>query len=174
MRSCRAFSTGSKKRVASSSDVGVGDEDASGGTVILGDATLSGRCRRLVLSSVLLLERSSLRCGLSGAFLLTGTDPRGVEDPGKGRRASLGFGGVGGEREFPFSASLPLLFFIRRVSLGRGEAYSSLRLSRSWSGCRDLYGDLEGRPRPCFLLAVSIASSDGILIRVWFGGYSLL
>jgi len=74
--------------VSSSSEVGVGEEDVSAGTDILGDGA-SGR-RRLVLSSVLLLERSLLCRGLLGFVFLPGIVPRGVEGPGKGRRVILG------------------------------------------------------------------------------------
>jgi hypothetical protein len=137
MRACRAFSDGAEEWVSSSSEVGMGEEDVSAGTEVLRDT--SGGLRRLVLSSVLLLDKSSLRRGLLGLLLFPGTAPRGVEGPGKGRRVILGVKGVGGDRGRLFSTSLPLLlFFIRRVSLGRGEAYSSLRLSRSWSGRGDL------------------------------------
>lgn len=162
MRNCRAFSAGSILLPSSSSEVGIGDDDVSTGTGILGEGA-SGR-RRLDRSSVLLDERSSLRRGLLGLLLLPAVMPREVDGPGKGRRETLGAGGVGGDRGFSFSDE-PLMLFKRRVSLGRGVAYSSLRLSRSESGRGDLYGDLEERPRPCFLRAVSIASCDAILFR---------
>jgi hypothetical protein len=120
MRACRAFSAGSEGSFPSSSEVGVGDDDVSAGTGILGVGA-SGR-RRLGLSSGLVLERSLLRRGLPGVLLLLGGADRGVESPGKGRRVILGAGGVGGEHGWLFSASLPRLLFIRRVSLGLGEA----------------------------------------------------
>jgi hypothetical protein len=88
MRACRAFSAGSVELVSSSSEVGIGGEDVSAGTGVLGDGA-SGP-RRLILSSVLLLERSPLRLGLLGFVLLPGIVPREVEGPGKGRRVILG------------------------------------------------------------------------------------
>jgi hypothetical protein len=105
---------------SSSSEVRVGDGGVSAGTGILG-AGASGR-RRLGLSSGLLFESLTLRRGLQGVLLLLGCAGRGDEGPGKGRRVILGAGGVGGERGWLFSASLLRLLFIRRVSLGLGEA----------------------------------------------------